>query len=107
MSKIQNISKKKNIPLIEDACQALFSKYKKKYLGTLSDIGCFSLGSAKILNTYQGGILVTDKYKLYKKLKLIRNHGVINNFTDQWNQPGFNFKYTHIQACIGFNELAI
>ena len=106
MSKIQNISKKKNIPLIEDACQALFSKYKKKYLGTLSDIGCFSLGSAKILNTYQGGILVTDKYKLYKKLKLIRNHGVINNFIDQWNQPGFNFKYTHIQACIGFNELA-
>jgi len=49
--------------------------------------------------------LVTNNLRRYNKLKLIRNHGVIDNFTDQWNQPGFNFKYNHYQAVIGFNEL--
>ena len=64
INKIKNIIKYRNIFLIEDACQALFSKYKNNYLGTLSDIGCFSLGSSKILNTFQGGVLVTNKTNL-------------------------------------------
>jgi len=105
MENIVKIVKKKNIVVIEDACQALFSKYNNRYLGTISDIGCFSLGSSKLLNTLQGGLLVTNNLRRYNKLKLIRNHGVIDNFTDQWNQPGFNFKYNHYQAVIGFNEL--
>lgn len=105
MKEIKKICKTKNLFLIEDACQALFSKYKKKYLGTFSDLGCFSLGSSKIINTYQGGFLVTNNRKNYSKLKLIRNHGVINNFSDKWSQPGFNFKYNHFQALIGYNEL--
>ena len=105
MENIVKIAKKKNIVVIEDACQAMFSKYNNRYVGTVSNIGCFSLGNTKLLSTLQGGLLVTNNLRTYNKLKLIRNHGVINNFTDQWNQPGFNFKYNHYQAVMGFNEL--
>ena len=44
---IKQIAKGKNIPLIEDASEALFSKFGKKYYGTVGDIGCFHLHLTK------------------------------------------------------------
>lgn len=105
MIKIKSIAKKNKIKIIEDACQAFMSKYKKKYLGTYGDLGCYSFGTTKLLNNIQGGFVVTNNKKYYENLKLIKNHGVYNNFTDQWNQPGFNFKYNDIQANLGYNNL--
>ena len=101
----KRLCKKKKIYLIEDAAQAFMSKSNNYYVGTKSDIGCFSLGPTKLLNTIFGGFCTTNSREFYKKLKLTRNHGVINNFTSKWNQLGFNFKYSDIQSKIGLYEL--
>ena len=103
--KIIKIAKKYKIKIIEDSCQAFLSKLKNKYLGTFGDLGCYSFGTTKLLNNIQGGFVVTNNQKLYKNLKLVKNHGVFNNFTDQWNQPGFNFKYNDIQSNLGLSNL--
>jgi len=105
MNKIANIAEKNNLYVIEDACQAFFSKNDNGFLGTQSDIGCFSLGVTKLISTGQGGIIVTKNKNLYNKLTLIRNHGVNNNFSERWNQMGYNFKFTDLQASFGLVQL--
>ena len=83
IKKIKKIIHKRNISIIEDSAQALFSKFKKNvFLGTIGDIGCFSFAMTKILPTGQGGLIVTNNRKIYNKIKLVKNHGVVDNFTE-------------------------
>ena len=105
IGQINEIIDSKPIKIIEDACQAFLSKNEKKYIGTEGDIGCFSLGMTKLISSGQGGFAVTKDKTLYKKLKLIRNHGVVDQFTDNWNSVGFNFKYTDLQASVALTQL--
>ena len=105
METIRSIAEDRGLIVIEDACQALFSRNSDGFLGTQSDAGCFSLGVTKLISTGQGGIVVTKNEETYEKLKLVRNHGVVDNFTDTWNQMGFNFKFTDLLASFGLAQL--
>lgn len=108
ISKILKIAKRKKIFVVEDAAEALFSKYKKKYLGTIGDLGCFSLTASKIITTGQGGIIVTNNRKFYKKIKLLKNQGILGK-SDGGNvkhlTTGYNFKFTNIQAAMGLAQI--
>jgi dTDP-4-amino-4,6-dideoxygalactose transaminase len=105
MREINKIAKKYNLFVIEDAAQALGSKNADGFLGTQSDIGCFSLSVAKIISTGQGGFVVTDKEDLYKKLISIRTHGVSDVIHAKWTQLGFNFRFNDILASIGIHQM--
>ena len=65
---LKKFADKKKVTIIEDAAEALGSKYKNKSLGTFGACGCFSLAPNKIITTGQGGIVVTNDKKLYKKI---------------------------------------
>jgi perosamine synthetase len=105
MNQILALAKKFDLQVVEDACQALFSRNNGVFLGTQSDAGCFSLGVTKFISTGQGGVVVTRSRNTYENLKLIRNHGVVDNFTDRWNQIGCNFKFTDLLAAFGLAQL--
>ena len=64
MRKLNLISKIKNIPIIEDNCGSLMSKYKNQYCGNLTDIGVFSFDYGKFITTGEGGMITTNKKKL-------------------------------------------
>ena len=79
MDSINKISKKYNIPIIEDAAQSIGSKYNKKYAGTFGEIGCFSAHPLKNLNALgDSGYLTTNSSKIAKFIKDVRNHGMTN-----------------------------
>ena len=104
--KIQEICRQNDIPLIEDAAQAIGSKNNNMFLGTQSDIGCFSLSVAKTIGTGQGGFVVTNNTELAKRMKNMRTHGVENvRDPKKWNYLGFNFRYTDIMASLGIEQL--
>ncbi|WP_061249362.1 DegT/DnrJ/EryC1/StrS family aminotransferase [Leptospira alstonii] len=106
MQQLNTIAKKHNLFVIEDAAQAIGSKNSSGYLGTQSDIGCFSLSVAKTIATGQGGFAVTNDQNLADKLKAIRTHGVENvKDPKDWVMPGFNFRFTDILASIGIEQL--
>jgi dTDP-4-amino-4,6-dideoxygalactose transaminase len=94
------------LAVVEDACQALYSRNKSGYLGTQGDAGCFSLSVAKLISTAQGGMVVTRRKDIYEKLRLARTHGVPDTFSGTFDTPGFNFRMTDIQASIGLVQLA-
>ena len=106
MQGIQRLAEKFGIPIIEDACQAFFSSNSSGYLGTQSDVGCFSLGVTKLVSTGQGGFVVTKNRDVYERLKCIRNHGVNDEFTESYDQFGFNFKFTDLLASFGLVQLS-
>lgn len=106
MEEIHDIAKEHKLCVIEDACQALFSRNAAGFLGTQSDLGCFSLGIGKLVSTGQGGFVVTHRKDMYEQLKLIRNHGVKDIFTNAWSRLGFNFKFTDLLASVGLAQLA-
>ena len=79
MKRITEISKKYNIPIIEDAAQSIGSKYHNKPSGSFGDIGCFSAHPIKNLNACgDAGFLVTNNIDFYKRAKILRNHGLEN-----------------------------
>ena len=79
MDRITSISKKYKIPIIEDAAQAIGTKFKNKFVGTFGKVGCFSAHPLKNLNAMgDSGYLVTDNRIIAHKIKLLRDHGIKN-----------------------------
>lgn len=60
MDTVLATARKKNIPVIEDACQAHFAEWRNKRVGSLGDMGCFSFQASKNLNSGEGGAVVTN-----------------------------------------------
>ena len=109
INEIKNIIKKRNIKIISDSAQSIGAKYNKKFAGTVSDIGGFSLNFHKHINTGEGGIIVTNNKKLSENCRMIRNHAeAVNNkkkISNNNYQIGFNFRLTELQAGIGLEQL--
>ena len=76
MNPILAIAKERKLLVIEDAAQAIGSRYKGKYAGTLGDFGCFSFFPSKNLGAAgDGGIITTNDPALAERLRMIRMHG--------------------------------
>lgn len=75
MDKIMKIARKYNLKVVEDAAQAVDSKYKNKYLGTIGDIGCYSFHETKNVVCGEGGALLINDPKLFERAEIIREKG--------------------------------
>ena len=98
---IIKIAKNKKIPVIEDAAEAFMSKFGRKFYGTFGNVGCFSFAPNKILTTGQGGIIVTNKKKIFKELCKLKDQGrnkPTGNGEDNYDMIGYNFKFTNLQS---------
>ena len=79
MPKLMEIAARHNLPIVEDACQALLADIGGKRSGTWGAAGGFSLHPLKNLNVWgDGGVIVTDNDEMNASLRLLRNHGMRN-----------------------------
>ena len=119
VKKIVNFAKKKKIIVIEDNCEALGAKYKKKYLGTYGDFGSFSFFYSHQITSGEGGMIVCNNQKDYEILLALRSHGwsrgkkVYEKNAKKFPSldpryifinSGFNLRPTDIQAVIANNQ---
>ena len=100
LDQLNKICKKKKLHLIEDAAHAFGTKYKNNYIGTIGDVGIFSLHPRKSFHVLgDGGLIITNNTKLYKKILLLRNHGLKNREESLiW---GTNSRLDNLQAGFG------
>ncbi len=105
MSPILEIAKQHNLPIIEDAAEAAFSKYNGKYAGTLGDIGSFSFQATKTITTGEGGCLLTNSPELADKMRKIQSHGMKIRGSYWHDVVGYNFRLTNLQAALGVAQL--
>ncbi|MEZ4752924.1 MAG: DegT/DnrJ/EryC1/StrS family aminotransferase [Bdellovibrionota bacterium] len=106
---IMDIAKRHNLKVIEDNAQAPGALYKGRKVGTIADIGVFSLNCHKAVQTGEGGVVVTNSEEYARKIQLIRNHAesvVESGKDDLVNMLGWNYRLTEIQAAIGIIQLS-
>lgn len=92
---------KNKIMLIEDAAEAHGARYKNQPIGSFGKISCFSFYGNKVLTTGEGGLCLTDDAKLYKAMKVYRNHGMKKGGIYEHDVVGYNYRMTNLQAAVG------
>lgn len=94
MDRIMEIARKHNLYVIEDCCQAAGASYKGRKLGTIGDIGAFSLNIFKTITAGDGGMVITDNYDAYERAF---------GFHDQGHKPNRTGVEVGNRSIVGMN----
>lgn len=110
MDALLAIAKKRKLKVIEDCAQSPGVKYKGRWVGTIGDLGVFSLQETKNITTGEGGMITTDDPEFAARCRLIRNHGESvpdASWSDERlvNIVGYNFRMTELTAALGVAQL--
>ncbi len=116
LDEILAICKKHNLILIEDAAHAIGTKYNGQPIGSIADMTTFSFHPVKTVTSGEGGAIMTNNEELYRKLKLLRAHGITRDMTEMvhptdaswYNEQvtlGYNYRMTDIQAALLISQL--
>ena len=99
MSSILEIARRHDLPVIEDAAQAIGAKYRGKPTGGLGDIGCFSFFPSKNLGgAGDGGMVVTNDSRIAERVKILTHHGSPRKY--HYELLGMNSRLDALQAAI-------
>ena len=99
MDAIERIAREHDLMIVEDAAQALGSKFKGRPAGTFGVASAFSFYPAKILGCFgDGGAVVTNDAEVARRVKLLRDHG--RNDEGDVEMWGFNSRLDNMQAAI-------
>jgi CDP-6-deoxy-D-xylo-4-hexulose-3-dehydrase len=111
MQQLSNICEKNKIILIEDTCESLGSKFKKKSLGTFGRFGTYSFYPSHQITSGEGGMIVCNKREDYEILHSLRAHGWDRGLNNKNNKSfnfvnsGFNLRPLDLTAAIGLSQL--
>jgi dTDP-4-amino-4,6-dideoxygalactose transaminase len=99
MVEILGIAKRYNLPVVEDACQAVGATYLERFAGSMGDLGCFSFFPSKNLGgAGDGGMVLTSNQQLADRVRLLRTHGMQSQYYH--SLVGFNSRLDELQAAI-------
>ena len=107
MEEIMAISKKYNIPIIEDAAEAIGATYKGQAMGTFGKIGIYSFNGNKIITTSGGGAMVSKDPEICKKATFLATQARDPAPHYQHSQIGYNYRMSNILAGIGRGQLEV
>jgi dTDP-4-amino-4,6-dideoxygalactose transaminase len=105
MDQLQEIADYHDIPLIEDAAQAHGAEYRGDSVGSLGDVGCFSFYPTKNMTTGEGGMVVTDRDEVARRVRSFINHGRAPADGNTHERVGHNFRLPNTAAAIGRVQL--
>jgi dTDP-4-amino-4,6-dideoxygalactose transaminase len=107
MEEIMSIAQRYDIPVIEDAAEALGSTYKGQALGTFGLLGVFSFNGNKIITTSGGGALISDQEELITKARFLATQARDQAPHYQHSQIGYNYRMSNICAGIGRGQMKV
>lgn len=110
MEAIMRIAKKYNLKVVEDATEALGTRYEKgkytgKYAGTIGTVGIFSFNGNKIITTGGGGMVVSNDLKLLEIVRHLSTQAKVDQVRFIHDKIGYNYRMTNIQAALGVAQL--
>lgn len=115
LDEIDDLAKKHQLIIIEDAAHALGAEYKQRKIGSISDMTMFSFHPVKHITAGEGGAITTNNQAYYEKLIQFRSHGITrdSNIMKENHGPwyyemhflGYNYRLTDIQAALASSQL--
>lgn len=107
MQEIMALARKYDIPVIEDAAEALGSTFKGKACGTFGDMGVLSFNGNKIITTSGGGALLSDTEWMVKKAKFLATQARDEAPHYQHTHIGYNYRMSNVLAGIGRGQMEV
>jgi 8-amino-3,8-dideoxy-alpha-D-manno-octulosonate transaminase len=107
MDTLMAVAKKHNLKVVEDTAQADGASFHGKRLGSIGDVGAFSLQFNKIITSGEGGIVITNDKEVWKRAVMFHDviGGARNNIPEEEVLPGMNFRMTELQAAVAGAQL--
>ena len=108
LDKLKAIAEKHKLYLIEDNSQAPAARHNGRFTGTIGDMGVFSFNRHKVMQSGEGGVVLTDDDELAMRMALLRNHGeaVVDamGIQDIVNTAGLNLRMTEMEAAVAVEQ---
>ncbi len=107
MDEILDVAHRHNLPVLEDAAQAVGASYRGRRVGSIGDIGAFSLQFNKIITSGEGGIVTTSNRSLLERVLMYNDvvGGMRNGVPADQILPGMTLRMTELQAAIALVQL--
>ena len=116
MAELDQIARRFDLIMIEDAAHALEARYRGRKIGALGQLACFSFYATKNITTGEGGMVTTDSPEYARKLRMYALHGLSQDAWKRYSDagfkhyevvlPGYKHNLTDVQAAIGIHQLA-
>lgn len=110
VGRILDIARRHGLLVIEDCSQAYCASYNGQWVGTLGDIGCFSMQQSKHLTVGDGGLTITKDDELGRRTALFADKGWPRYSAEgarEYLGFGFNYRMTELQGAVGVSELPL
>ena len=112
MPRFLRIAKDYKLTLIEDAAEALGTKYTEgplagKFAGTMGDVGAYSFNGNKINTTGTGGTLVSNHPEWTARAKHLSTQAKTDLLQFKHDEVGYNYRMTNIDACLGLAQMEL
>ena len=95
----------RGLEMIEDAAEAIGTRFRGRHAGVFGRAGTFSFFGNKTLTTGEGGMVITDDDALAARMRILKSHGMSVTRKYWFDEIGFNFRMTNLQAAIGCAQL--
>ncbi len=109
MDALQDICKRHNLLLLEDACQAIGGTFNGQKLGTIGDGGTFSFDFVKTITCGEGGVFLTNNKEYYINADHYTDHGHDHEGSDRGAEThpylGYNFRISELHAAVGLGQI--
>ena len=105
MDEILRICNKYNVPVLEDAAEALGAEYKGKKCGSLGKLGVISFNGNKIITTSGGGMLLSDDEIMVKKARFWATQARDAAPWYEHTEYGYNYRMSNLLAAVGCGQL--
>jgi perosamine synthetase len=110
LEKILPIAEQYNLKVIEDATEAMGSRYtqgryRSRYAGTIGAVGVYSFNGNKIMTTGGGGMIVSNDEKLLERAKHLTTQAKSDKQYYVHDEIGYNYRLTNLQAALGLAQL--
>lgn len=105
MKAINQIAKKHNLLIIEDAAEAHGATYQGKKLGSFGDISCFSFYANKLITAGEGGAVLTNSREIYNKMKKVKNLNFVKNKRFTHQGIGYKYEMSNLEAALALSSL--
>jgi dTDP-4-amino-4,6-dideoxygalactose transaminase len=108
MDRINRSAYRHGISVVEDACEALGSRYAgNRHAGTMGQLGCFSFSPNKIITTGGGGVIVTDDKEIADYAKYLTTTAKDDAVHYIHNEVGYNYRMSNIHAALGLSQMEL
>ncbi|UOR04018.1 aminotransferase class I/II-fold pyridoxal phosphate-dependent enzyme [Hymenobacter aerilatus] len=107
LTELLAIAAEYDIPVLEDAAEALGSRYQGRLLGTFGDVGVFSFNGNKILTTSGGGVLITNNADYAQRALHLATQAKDPAAHYQHSEVGYNYRLSNLLAGIGRGQMEL